>query len=223
VKNGKSRKTSGSAKLGNDVDKPRPNVLVTKARTPHERGIDRMAEMAVTGLAANAGTTVDYSKGRLGDVDLTACLKALTECTERVKTGDLGDVKSLLTAQGLTLNTIFIELARCALLNKGEHLGATDSYMRLALKAQSQSRSTFETLALMQNGPAVFARQANIAHGPQQVNNGIPLARAGNSESEPNRLLEAHGERLDERTTTSTGERHQTVAPMGAIDRTAHD
>ena len=59
--------------------------------------------------------------------------------------------------------------------------------MRMALKAQSQCRATLETLATIKNPPAVFARQANIAQGPQQVNNGMmpagePRAGAGKTE-----------------------------------------
>ena len=40
--------------------------------------------------------------------------------------------------------------------------------MRIALKAQSQCRATLETLAAVKNLPVVFARQANIAQGPQR-------------------------------------------------------
>ena len=101
----------------------------------------------------------------------------------------------------------------------GQHLEAANRYMRLALKAQSQCRAAVETLAAMKNPPTLFARQANIAHGPQQVNNGIPLARAGNCESEPNRLLEAHGERLDLRTASATGASDQTLATVGTVYR----
>jgi hypothetical protein len=46
-------------------------------------------------------------------------------------------------------------------------------------RAGHQCRATVETLALSKN-PPVFARQANIAHGPQQVNNEAALARGGN-------------------------------------------
>ena len=42
-----------------------------------------------------------------------------------------------------------------------EHLPAAETYMRLALKAQSQCRATLETLANIKNPPTVFARQAN--------------------------------------------------------------
>ena len=41
------------------------------------------------------------------------------------------------------------------------------------LLAQSNCRATVEALAYMQNPPTVFARQANIASGPQQINNGV--------------------------------------------------
>jgi hypothetical protein len=76
--------------------------------------------------------------------------------------------------------------------------------MRLGLKAQSQCRTTIEALALLKNPPNVaFVRQANIANGHQQVNNGNrqALARAGENSIQANKLLEGTdigGERVDE-------------------------
>ena len=95
--------------------------------------------------------------------------------------------------------------------------------LRLGLKAQSQSRATLETLATIKNPPTVFARQANVAHGPQQVNNLMAVespsrARAGDSESAPNKLLECNGERLDDGTTHATGAGHQTLATVGTVN-----
>ncbi|MDN8616544.1 hypothetical protein [Variovorax ginsengisoli] len=63
----------------------------------------------------------------------------------------------------------------------GEHIGAMETYARLAMKAQCQCRTTAE----MKNPPVVFARQANISNGPQQLNNGVP---AGDAE----RAAQAH-------------------------------
>ena len=40
----------------------------------------------------------------------------------------------------------------------GEHIGAMETYARLAMKAQSQCRSTIETLAEMKNPPVVGNR-----------------------------------------------------------------
>ena len=57
-----------------------------------------------------------------------------------------------------------------------EYLKQYETYLRLALKAQNQSRMTLETLATLKNPPVVFAKQANInqGNGNQQVNNGTP-------------------------------------------------
>lgn len=41
------------------------------------------------------------------------------------------------------------------------------------MNPQSQSRASIETLAVIKNPPLVFAQQANIANGPQQVNSGV--------------------------------------------------
>ena len=76
----------------------------------------------------------------------------------------------------------------------------------------------------MQNPPTVFARQANIANGPQQINNGLPpetVARASENQSRPNKLLEAHGERMDAGATSTPNDCDQELATMGAIDRAA--
>jgi hypothetical protein len=96
------------------------------------------------------------------------------------------------------LNAIFSELARRAALNMGDYIEASEKYMKLALRAQAQCRATIETLAAIKN-PPVFARQANIANGPQQVNNGsAPPPRVDENTTSPNKLLEqSHEQRLD--------------------------
>jgi hypothetical protein len=145
---------------------------------------------------------------------------------EMVHRGDLGEPEALLLGQAVALNAIFAELAVRAERNLGSHLDAAERYLRLALRAQAQSRSTLETLAAIKNPPTVFAGQANIAHGPQQVNNGTPPAslsapasRAGNQESEPIKLLEAAGEPMDFGTTNTTGRGDQAMAPVGTVNR----
>jgi hypothetical protein len=106
----------------------------------------------------------------------------------------------------------------------GEHLGAIETYMRLALKAQSQCRATLETLAAIKNPPSVaFVRQANIAHGAQQVNNEPPseACRARKSENRPNKLLEqTDGERLDARAPKAAIDADSSMATVEAINGT---
>lgn len=55
-------------------------------------------------------------------------------------------MRGLLVSQALALNAISAELARRAAANMGSNLPATESYMRLALKAQTQSRASIEVL-----------------------------------------------------------------------------
>jgi hypothetical protein len=101
--------------------------------------------------------------------------------------------------------------------------------MRLALRAQNQARATLETLALIKNPPRpTFVKQANIAHGPQQVNNGaVPAPEAPSPareepKNEQPQLLEhqPHEQWLDTRAPQTTGASNQALAPVGAIDGT---
>ena len=174
----------------------------------------------------NAITAAGYSK-TFGELDLTECMAALIAETRQVQRGNLGGQEAMLTAQAITLNAMFTQLAyQSSKMTIGDQI---DRFTRSALKAQGQCRSTLETLAAIKNPPTVLARQANIAHGPQQVNNsvvapaGSALARAGNSELEQNKLLEAHGERLDTGAADTAGEGDQVLAAVGTVNRPAHE
>jgi hypothetical protein len=157
---------------------------------PGETQDRAMAGLLTRGLVTNAATVVRFVQTECADLSLMDTARELREQGEAINRGDFAASERMLNAQAVTLNAIFVELARRAALNMGEHLGAMETYMRLALKAQSQCRSTFDALATMKNPPAVFARQANIAHGPQQVNNAAaPIAsRAGETQPTPNEL-----------------------------------
>ena len=106
-----------------------------------------------------------------------------------------------------------------------EHLLQFETHFRLALKAQSQCRATLETLAVIKNPPNVaFVRQANIANGPQQVNNAPPPvgegSRARKTENLQNKLLGAqNGERLDTGTASTAIGVDSHLETVGAIDR----
>ena len=208
--------------------KSRRLEIIRRPGTTEDRLI---ADLVAEGQATNASTALRFVQADHGELSLTDMVKALHMHGEAVNRGDLSAAERMLNSQAVALNAIFAELARRAALNMGTHLGATESYMRLALKAQSQSRATVETLAAIKNPPVVFARQANIAHGPQQVNNGPApnsthaSARPGETVSAPTELLEdaTHGRtQLDTRAAPATGRAHPQLEPVGALDRPAH-
>jgi hypothetical protein len=66
---------------------------------------------------------------------------------------------------------MFTSLVRQAASETG--LKQYQAKLTFALKAQAQCRSALEALAEIKNPrPVSFVKQANIANGPQQVNNG---------------------------------------------------
>lgn len=203
-----------------------------KANTLHVTAIGKtreraMAESALNTAVLNASTAQRFASGTFGTIDLTESLAVMGEKAARVKAGDLTEAETTLMAQAVALDSIFTELARRAALNMGEFLDATETYLRLALKAQSQCRATLETLAEIKNPRAVaFVKQANIAHGPQQVNNataaGESLAHAEKIAIPSNELLGvSDGERLDITTQDATSAANQELAPVGKSYRAA--
>jgi len=190
---------------------------------PGESENDANARSLLDPCAHAAVQTVWFQQS-FGPTDLTATHHAITTLVERVHSGDMRDVETTLVAQAAALNHLFTELSRRAALNMGEYLGAAETYMRLALRAQNQSRMTLETLSAIKNPPVVFAKQANIAHGHQQVNNGeASLAvRAPETSNRQTELLEpshAKPEWLDAGASRATTPGHPTMATVEAIKR----
>jgi hypothetical protein len=169
-------------------------------------------------------TTQRYSR-RFGDLDPTALDAELSAQISAINGGDMHRAEGMLVAQAHTLEAIFHELVKVASDNLGTNLGGAETCLRLGLKAQAQCRATLETLAALKNPPSVaFVRQANIAHGPQQVNNGTQskpdASRARDSENQPNKLLEKQREEwLDNRTVQATVGADSAMATVGARDR----
>ena len=114
-------------------------------------------------------------------------IEELRKQAEAVAQSDLSILEPILTSQAHILNTIFNDLSQITRQNLSSNLEAFDRLLRLALRAQTQCRATLETLAEIKNPTSVtFVRQANIAHGPQQVNNAPPTAsRARGSNRNP--------------------------------------
>lgn len=150
-----------------------PKVLRVTAVLGDQSAEALKAEIAYDPAARSLAGARGFIKGSMGEQPLTESLAALKAQIKDVQSGSLAIAENTLVAQANTLDAIFNELARRAAMNMGEYLGATETYLRLALKAQSQCRATLETLATIKNPPVIYARQANVTTGPQQVNNGI--------------------------------------------------
>ena len=178
---------------------------------------------ALSTRSALTATTYKAFAGGGDALEVTDLMGELRKAGDEIVAGNMSRVEIMLTNQALTLDAIFNNMALRS--HKQETFKGIEVLMRLALKAQAQARSTAEALALLKN-PQPYIRQANIANGPQQVNNGTPAgfsdqyaqARtgAGNFQSEQNKLLEAdHGNYLDTGTQGAAGRANQTVEAVG--------
>lgn len=201
------------------------NELTLTPKKGHKSDGAVMAEAAYDPAARSLTVARDFIKGSLGaNNTLNESLDALMEQVNEVRSGNLQSVEKTLVVQANTLDAMFNELARRAALNMGSNLSTTESYLRLALKAQSQCRTTLETLAEVKNPPVMFAHQANVTTGPQQVNNGIQPnmpPRAKKITNTPNKLSGDDIELLQNaRTSTTTSRNDPQMETVGKIDRT---
>lgn len=212
-----------------------PSIAELKiTRHPGQSDEELHAEQLADGVNSNAFLALLFAQhsGFAKGSEISELVGATQQAVERAKRGGTEQADSLLTSQAIALNAVFLEMSRRAALNMGSHLRATETYMRLALKAQSQCRTTLETLAEIKNPRAVaFVKQANIAGGHQQVNNIAPespgpvpeeTGRAG-TKSRRNELLEeiSDAQWLDPRAAPAAGAGNPGLATVGAGDRPA--
>ena len=97
------------------------------------------------------------------------------------------------------------------------------SYVNEKLVLSGLKTAPIATVLPLKNPPVVIARQANIAHCPQQVNNGEP-SRTRETQPEQSKLLEqTHGERLDPGATGQAIGTDTQLEAVGAVHRTKDD
>ncbi len=148
-----------------------------------------LACLAADATTTNGMVTALYASRTMG---VNICLQEMAlELNRQVMAAERGErtkAESLLQCQAITLNAIFSEMARRAALNMNSNIPATEAYMRMALRAQNQSRATLETLSAVKNPSVVIAKQANISTGHQQVNNVLVNSSMDRSQNLPTQL-----------------------------------
>ncbi len=210
------------ARKRNPANKRDPNQI-TAAGRPNEDKAVAIARMVLRPTVQAAAALREYGKS-YGNLELLGLVDALTVQTKAVTDGDLGRGEAMLTAQAHTLDAVFNNLARRAI--NAEHMDNLDRYLKLALRAQSQCRATWETLATMKNPPMMgYVKQANIAHGHQQVNNAAstasdPSRPRENADLQSKLLEENSGERMDIGAAGAPGRANPAMAPLGKVNRT---
>lgn len=192
---------------------PRKAVPLARGKTDDETGRNYAVLLTSPEFAAYRIERAMQPKNLGDEIDVPGLLATLRGHATAVNEGDLSRAEAMLINQADALQALFVGLTERSL--RQEYLVHAEGFMRLALKAQSQCRATLETLSNVKNPPVVYARQANVTTGPQQINNGVDLSRARENQNTPNQLLGVADELRQD--TRASGSAVKDDPPMEAV------
>lgn len=161
---------------------------------------------------------VDANKSNISSqVDMECAREIIGKGMDDIKKGDLSKLEEMLYSQAVALNMMFANLSRRASIQA--NVDIRTKLATLALKSQNQSRNTIQTLInLKQPNQTAFIKQANIAHGHQQINNRVSSPE--NLAKQSNELLEEQdGKWLDRGEKAKTEGVNSTLEAMGQVHR----
>ncbi len=199
---------------------PRKAVPVYAGKTEKETCRNHARVMTSPELAAHRVIHAAERNSGLGEhIDVPTMLATLRDQAKAIKDGDFKQAESMLMSQATALQSLFARLTEKAM--GAEYMSNFEGFMRMALRAQSQCRTTLETLSAIKNPPIVYAKQANIAQGHQQVNNGaMEPSRAREIENEQIQLSGADNELCQNTGTPGIAKKDDTaLETLGEIHR----
>ncbi|MDO9282747.1 MAG: hypothetical protein Q7T88_10245 [Methylotenera sp.] len=197
----------------------------TKKKTPlakqdKQSESESFAKVSLSASYMGAILADSFTKTILPKAELPDVASALSDKIKTIQAGDMQPIEAMLISQAHALQTMFVTLGRMAASKT--QLAQYTAFMNMALKAQSQSRATIQALTeLKYPKQATFVKQANIANGHQQVNNGSldtsthERAHVKENQQSQNKLLEAQqNEWLDNGKTATPSATNQAMATM---------
>jgi hypothetical protein len=169
-----ARKSNPKAAAKTDKDTVRPSAAATLKvnAKPGEHHLKTLARISLDPGVRHAQVAMGLASRAFGDehkLSIMDSTEVLAEVFEKTEQGDLSLASRLHTAQAITLDTLFTELARRAANNMGEHLHAADLYMRLALKAQAACRSSLAELARLHQPREQTVKHVHVNGGQAVV------------------------------------------------------
>jgi len=160
----------------------RNNIVIEE--DPRKSVNQQVADIHLGSILSSAEVILTYNANE--QLQGTEAIISLKKKAKKIIGGNTEDMETILISQAVTLDTLFTRLSLRAHSNFGQYMKAAETYLRLALKAQSQCRATLETLAEIKN-PRPYIQNNRAEY--QQVNNGT-----GNN-SKTNARPPAHAEK----------------------------
>jgi len=198
---------------------PRKAIPLKSGPSADEKGRCYANLVTSPELAAHRIIGMMQPKNIADEIDTPTMLETLRDQAAAVQRGDMSHAEGMLINQASSLQALFVRLSERAM--EQAHMPNLEGFMRMALRAQSQCRATLETLATIKNPPIVYARQANVTTGPQQINNGTSApSQAREIETEQTQLTGGTYELLpDARASGEASRTNPTLEALGKIDR----
>lgn len=160
--------------MSKDKDAPRPpkaNEYLVEAGEGEDRDM-LLGRLALEPGVRHASLAAGYASGMFGDSHETPIktrVAILGDAAREARAGGKGMSSDILMTQAMVLDTMFTELAARAATSMGRNLEVTDRYMRLALKAQANCRSTIEALAKLHQPREQVVKHVHVNEGGQAI------------------------------------------------------
>lgn len=211
----KTPKTTAAAKATTADD--------LKRKAADKASEDELTARVMTNGQCNAVVVQQYLHYVNGGSNVQALSEVSMKQAQAIGGGDFSSLEHMLLTQATALQAMFVDLATRA--KRQDRFDGIQTMTTLALKCAAQSRQAVTALAELRMPKTVmFAKQANVSNGPQQVNNGVVAqaspSRAEEIQNRPNELLEMqHGNHLDTRAAGTAGGADPHMVPLEAVHR----
>lgn len=191
-----------------------------------DKGVVTPEFAALSPTIQGALTIESLERTRLGRdyqaLDVNALADLLVKGLKRFHYNDIRGIENGLLSHANVLNLVFHRFIRSAC--DGCYMDEQRvTEVGIAFRAQSQYRATLATLAAIKTPTSVaFVNQANIAHGPQQVNNARTVRNGSGSrrrtKNPPSKLSGRRRELLpNSRASAAKGTADSQMETVGAI------
>ena len=142
----------------------------TRKAAKAKQDADLFNARVMTDGSCNAVVVQQYLPNINGGADVSILAHMGTEQAKAIGSGDLSQLEAMLLTQATALQAMFVDLATRA--KRQDRFDGIQTMTTLALKCAAQSRQAVTALAELRMPKTVmFAKQANVTSGPQQVNN----------------------------------------------------
>ncbi len=153
-----------------DLSFPRKSLNLDCTTDSDEELAKKSAELFIDPVvAATRIICVSEDKSGLARVlDVPSLASVVREQVSQGKIILKDQIDEFLLSYSVSLQAIFVRLTEKGMQSQDPLIA--QSWLKLALRAQNQCRVSLEALSVLRSPSIVYAKRANIAAGPQQVN-----------------------------------------------------